>query len=766
MNGRGQVYASAMRRAAMWCMQRSVAAMLIATVALGLAGLAAIQTTVDPSPEVYLRGTSQWAYYQKVDENYEIGETLIIAIREVGGTVFDVETITAVSELDRVLSVRDEVDYVLSLATATALDRQGSLRTLLPDKQVSRDTAIELAQRIKAHPVYSQLLVDERYETTFLFVRFSLDSPSRKMHLVREVREEVDRFAAKHRSVHLAGFAASKEAVSANVQRDVLLFTPAIILLLVILLWLIFNNLVASLIPLAVVGFSSALVVGALALFGVPINLITAAVPMIVLVVGIADSVHFLVELDRRFRLVGDRKTALADTVEQLAVPGLLIALTCSAGFLALLFSESRPLREFGVTVALGLLVQHVGLLLLAPLLFKSFRYPKRNASMRWARMLSPMLGKLVHQTVELGRRRMPVAIGISGLLMGGVFAAVLQLRTESDLVNQLSASHRLRRDLALIERTLGGTEVLELIVDSDQDGMFKTKAGLQALDELGSDLRGFEGISRIASLADYLKWGNAVISGVPYDQRSLPDTPEKIAQLALLDPTAFMTFTDQKMRQARVTLQVRAMPSEKMLELCEQAQRVAKVSLERSGLRATITGRPPMFAKIVGSLLEDALVCFVIAVVLVMIAMFVGLKSPTVAVAGMVSNMLAVGMTIAFMPLTGMRFGTIGVVLVFLGIGISVGSTMHIASRYSQCRAKANPEEAIRETIGQVGLPVLLVALLLWAGFSILCFSEFRPTFRMGLLTVVLVGFSMLSDLLLLPVLLVATDRSERRVR
>ncbi len=172
------------------------------------------------------------------------------------------------------------------------------------------------------------------------------------------------------------------------------------------------------------------------------------------------------------------------------------------------------------------------------------------------------------------------------------------------------------------------------------------------------------------------------------------------------------------------------------------------------------------MFAKIVGSLLEDALVCFVLAVVLVMIAMFVGLKSPGVAVAGMLSNTLAMGMAVAFMPLTGMRFGTIGIVLVFLGIGISVGSTMHIASRYTLCRAQAEPEEAIRKTIGLAGLPVLLVALLILLGFSLLCFSEFRPVFQMGLLTFVLVSFSMLADLLLLPVLLVATDRSGREVR
>lgn len=737
---------------------------LIAAFTLAVACGGATAVNVDPSPEAYLKDTPEWAFYEALDREYEIGETVVIALREAGGTIFDVETVSAVAELDRVLSGKGSVERVVSVASATTLARDDDavdLRPLLPNSPITQDIAIDLGNKILDHPVYSQVLVDDRHETTYVFVQLAAHAldPVERLEAVRDIRDEVDRFSSKHRTVHLAGSTVTKEAIAAGVQHDTLLFFPAALILLTVLLFIMFNDLIASLIPLAVVGYSSIAVVGVLAFAGTPLNMATATVPTIILVVGLADSVHFLAELKRQYARTGNRRASLLATVEAIALPCLLTTATSAVGFTALLSSRVAPLREFGYATAVGLVVAYGSSMLLTPVLLMVFRYPK--SKMR-AFPAAPFLGRAMSRFAELAHRRLVVTIGVTGLIFGGCYAAVAHLAVDSDFIGYLDDDHRLRRDIAVIERTLGGTDVVEVIIDSDEAERFKTPEGLRVLERLGSELRRFDGVSRVFSLADYLELANSVMTGKP----GLPESPEAVAQLALLDPTAFSALTNEEMSQARVTMQIRSMSSEDVLALHQRVEARTEEILAGSGLTATFSGLPILFAGIVRNLVEDAAGSFGIAAGLIFLAMLLGLRSPGVAVVSMVPNILTVGLTFGTMTVLGMSFDTNSAFVACLGIGIAVDDTIHIAARYQRAREEGSPSAgaAVQYAVTHAGYPVVLTSLLLAVGFSVLCLSSFKPTFRVGLLSAILVAYAVLLDLCLLPVLLITADRLEKR--
>ncbi|MCB9766548.1 MAG: hypothetical protein H6739_42630, partial [Alphaproteobacteria bacterium] len=161
-------YSRRIRDGAQWCLEHPRATLLLCAVLLAGSAAGALAVEVDPSPEAYLAGTESWAFYEKINREYEIGEAVVVGLREPGGTVFDVETINAVLELGRVLEELDGVERVLSLGTATSLDKLGDtldLAPLLRTRPATTDGVIDMAHRVASHPFYGQLLVDDNHET-------------------------------------------------------------------------------------------------------------------------------------------------------------------------------------------------------------------------------------------------------------------------------------------------------------------------------------------------------------------------------------------------------------------------------------------------------------------------------------------------------------------------------------------------------------------------------------------------------------------------
>ncbi len=736
------------------------------TIAVAFGGATAVR--IDPSPESYLDRDPGWLQYQKVDREYEIGETIVIAFREPGGTVFDVETVSAVAELDRVLSDKKYVERVLSIASATALGKDKDvvdLRPLLPHDPITQSVAIELGTKIQSHPVYSQVLVDSRHETTFIFVQLAPETnPAARLAVVRDVREEVDRFASKHRSVHLAGTPVTREAIAAGVRHDILLFFPAALILLAVLLWISFNDLIAGLIPLAVVGYSAVAVVGMLAFAGTPLNMATAMVPTIILVVGLADCVHFLAELKRQFARKGDRRASVLATVEAVALPSLLTAVTSSVGFLALMSSRVGPLRQFGYATAIGLVVAYVSSMLLTPLMVMVLRYPRAKVR---AFPAAPLLGRAMRRFAVMGHRHLLVTVGVAGLVFGCCVAATAHLAIDSNFVRYLDSDQRVRRDLAVIERTLGGVDVIDVLVNAPDEDAFKKPAGLAKIDLLSQRLRRFEGVSRVFSLSDYVRLTHSVVRGNPADLNGpLPESEEAIAQLALLDPTAFSTLTNPELNQARITMQVHSMSTEEVLALERSARSEAERVLAGSGLSAHFTGLPILFAGIVTRLIDEAFSSFSIAVVLIFVALMIALRSPAMAGAAMIPIILIVGLTFGTMAALRLELDTNSAMIVCLGIAVAVDHTIHLATRYQRAREEGSPTPAaaVQYAITHAGFPVVMTSLLLAVGFSVLCLSSFKPTFRIGMLSAIMVGYAVALDLLLLPALLITADRLEKR--
>lgn len=768
MTYRGKSYARIVAACATWCMKRPSIVFPIASVVLGLSAFGVTKAAIDPSPETFLLGSDLWAAYERVDNEYDISETVVIAFRELGGTVFDVETVTALAQFDRGLSDMPGVERVLSIASATALDRDNDvldLTPLLPSGPITQETAIKLATRIRKHPVYGQALVDAPHETTYVFVQMSneVKDPVLRLETVRSIRELADTFRTKSRTVHLAGSAVMKEAIATAIARDTLIYLPAALIVLVLLLWLVFGELVAAIVPLSVVCLASISTLGLFAAIHVPLNLTTAIVPILILVIGLAESVHFLSELRRQHTRTNDRDVSLAATVEALSMPSLIACLAAGIAFVSLAPSSVGPLRELGLSAAMGLFVVYCATMLLTPTLLRAFRFP-RGRSRPFAS--APWIGRVLSRFALAARKKMIITLAAIGLLSGMAIAATTTLQVEQDFVGYLPDDHRLKSDMSIIERTLGGVETIELILDGDREGFFKSTTELARLEKLGKLLEGKDGVHTAFSLADYLKIANGVMMGGRDAEARLPESEEAVAQLMVIDPTPFSAFADAEMKQARLALQVRSMSARGTLALVERLKQKAERALEGSGIKVSVTGRPVLYAQLVDYVVADALRRFAIAAFFVWVVLILGLRSVAIACVAMLPMALTMVFTLGTMALFNLPLDTVIIFIAALVLGLGVNHSVHLSERYQRAREEGSPtpEAAVLYASTHGGHPVFVNCLLVLIGFSVISVSSFLPTVYAGLLGAILGVFLLLFDLFYLPVMLMLADWLENR--
>jgi predicted RND superfamily exporter protein len=240
-----------------------------------------------------------------------------------------------------------------------------------------------------------------------------------------------------------------------------------------------------------------------------------------------------------------------------------------------------------------------------------------------------------------------------------------------------------------------------------------------------------------------------------------------------LLNEDVFASLITPDNQRVRMTVATPTRPTESMLAFTDKLEQRAHRVLEGTGLTVEVTGLPALFAQVVRHLVSDAMKSFGLAVLLIWLALIAGFRSVKLATVSMLPNVLPVGLTFASMVVLGLSFDTNSAFIACMGLGIAVDYTVHIVTRYQRAKSHGapSPRAALHYALTNAGHPVVMTSLMLMVGFAVLCLSSFAPTFRVGLLSMVLVVVALAFDLCVFPALLIVADRvgefrSETRAR
>jgi predicted RND superfamily exporter protein len=510
--------------------------------------------------------------------------------------------------------------------------------------------------------------------------------------------------------------------------------------------------------PTLAVAASSAMLLGAMAWVGQPINIINQILPVLLMVVGVSDGIHVVSRYMEEHAAVGDRIEAGRRAALAVVVACGLTAVTSSVGFASNIVSHTEILRNFSVLAALGAMLAYiVTVLFLPPVLTLA---PAPSARSHAARR-DGLIEKVVVAMMGFGLRRPRTVIALTVLLIAPAAWAARDVPVNTHLLETFRPGDEIHDTTLTLERELGGAVPFELHLASTVPGRFDDAELLTAVTGMQGWLGAQRGVITSTSYADYLRETWVAWSGDPaVRERPFASTAQVASLAGLLEgarPNPLTSWVSLDRTDLRINVSVEDIGSHAAQALgadirAEFARRFAAwpdVSL-------ALTGDAYSGSRGLESLIRDLMGSMFLASIVIFGFMALLFRSVRMGLISAPPNMLPLIWTLGYMSLRDINLNTTSVIIFSIAVGLAVDDTIHVLARLlEEVREGHSKEEAILRTARGTGRAILFTSLMLAAGMSVLFASSFVPVRLFGELMTVTVLGCILGDLFLLPALL-----------
>ena len=752
-----------------WLLDHERAVLVAFALALLLAAAGALSAVVrfggvpkDNSLRIwFLEDDPALVRYDEFQAEWGNDEAVVIALFDPEG-VLRRETLELVAQLSTRLQGLERVVRVTSLATVHSVfeDAAGEVEVARYFQPPLDEAGAAAARaRVLSDPIYQRHLLAPDGKSTVLSVQLetSRDFDRRRKAILGEIRTAVsETLRAAGRPFGggpgggwaWGGIGVIHVAINAMIMQDTARFLVLTSALLLFGLSLAFRRALAVAACLLSVGAATALLVGAYFGAGYSLNLVTMVLPPLVMVVGLTDSVYFLLT----FQLVRARTPELPireSVVRALGAcfwPGLFNSVTTSIGFLAFLAAPMQVVRHLGAFAGLGVACAFLSSLVVCALLLE--RFPERIAR---------------PQTASEGPRddlvaRLLLAASLAVAVLAGV--GISRLKIDSWSLGYFPPSHEIRQhDQALLD-SIGPYLPLELVLKAPGEAGVRRPDVLAGVASLCSVVVAEEpSVSRVTSLPTVVQRLTQVLSGD--EQAALPADPQAIDQV--------LTFYDPRAREDPVWLADAHWSTTRFqFAIKNEGAMAGRALLERIHARAPAHlppdvelisgGYMPLYAKLVEHLVVSQVRSIAITVVVVFFLIALLFRSLRYALLSFLPNVLPVALTLALMGFLGINLDMATVMVAAISLGVAVDDTIHFLYAFRAAHAlSGDAEQAVRDTITTTGRAILSTSLVVVLGFLVLGFATIKTISLFGLLLCVTMLAALVAEFLVTPALLLS---------
>ncbi len=569
--------------------------------------------------------------------------------------------------------------------------------------------------------------------------------------------------------VHIAGLPYVRTTNMTRIKGELNKFLGLSVLITALILFFFFRSIKAVIIPLVIIGVVILWVLGSLTLFDYRITALTGLIPSIIVVIGIPNSVYLLNKYHHEFALHGDHHRALRQIIRKIGIITLITNVTTAIGFLVLISTQIPILMEFGIIAGLNILATFVVSIILLPGIFSYVSPP----SMRHLKHLEfPLLNSVLEGLDRLVRKSRPAIFTVTVLLVLASVYGLTKIKAISYLVDDLPDTTDVMKDLRFFEDNFDGIMPLELVVDTGVKNGVKNPRYLNQIGQFEDFLDSIEYISQPISVVTFIKAAKQAYYNDLPSFYSLPTNRERSLILRYLDGNAEQeelsrSFVDSTGQIIRVSLKVADIGSNRMDSLVNEVVRpkINEYFGAEGKLKADITGTTYLFIKGNKFLIENLITSMIIAFFIIAIIMAVLFKKGKMIVISLIPNLIPLLMTGAIMGYFGIPLKPSTALVFSIAFGISVDDSIHFLAKYRQEMAGNGNDasQAVATSIRETGSSMIYTSIILFFGFVIFSFSQFGGTIALGKLTSITLLIAMLTNVIILPALLLQFDADRK---
>ena len=733
--------------------------LVIAFTAVAAGGL--IQLKVDTSYDSLISESDPGrpAYLATIEE-FGSDNTTIIYLKD--EKLFSSERLTQLEDLTYALQEIESVESVESLFTVLNIrDEEGMLESgPLMDYVPEEEDEI---RRVRDNATYSPLIrgnfLSEDGTVTALTVTVRRDRTDPKFNIA--LFDAIESLITPLRTDFDEVFQIGPPRLNVEIERgmfaDMQFLSPISTALLIGMIIFFLRTATAAIIPLATSGISVLWTFGFMGYLGLPITLLTAIVPSLVIVIGSTEDTHMLASYLHGVKenQPVDRRRAIFFMARHVGLPIFITSFTTAVGFLTNALNDIPLIQGFAYATSFAMFANLVSTILIVPLIL-SLVGPKTSKLAPSDQRPSGVIGKLVGVLETVAERYEKPVLVVTGLFLLVFGYLSFTVNVSNDPLSYFKSSNPLVQDSAKLHRDLAGMQLFYLTLESDQPDAFKTPELLEQLEKVDRFMESQSGYDKVISLADYLALVNREMQQGSADTYHVPGSRDLIEQyLLLFQRSDIERYISHDFRRANIIVRHNLSDS----HLLNAKIRALTEELDAGlgeGLSYRFSGENLMINRAAESLFSGQISSLLLLLAIIFVIMALLFTSLSAGFLSLLPNSIPVVLNFGVMGLLGIPLNPGTATVAVIAVGIAVDDTIHFLMRYNdECKKDADQARAIRATLWTESVPVVSTSISLAAGFAVLLFSNFAIVAQFGALAAATMLYAMIADLLVTPLVL-----------
>ncbi|MCB1763641.1 MAG: MMPL family transporter [Gammaproteobacteria bacterium] len=717
--------------------------------------LSDLEITLSPHSLV-VEGTPAQRFYEDTIATFGADKITIVYLSD--PDLFRQDKLAAIKLVVDAIEALPFVEKTRSLFSIPEIRLQGDLVSTqpflqrLPESQ--QDAERILASALKNPFVRKNLLSPDGTALAInIYLQdpeFSTD-PDYDVRVAGAIEKAIAPLAGRIAEFHQIGLPYIRSIIAQEISKEQVQFVVASFTVLLLVLALMFRRRSALIIPFLTAALSLVWLLGAMAALGVPLSVLTAVVPVLLVIVGSTEDVHLLAEYYAGIDKALGRLHAVRSMTRRLALAISLTFLTSYAGFLAVGANPVSLVREFGIVASTGLAINFLLTALLVPILLQLIG--ERNSHNRQYRLTGLYLRFSAFLTrFILSHRRLIVVLSIAVFTACGALASRLQV--DNSILNYLPDESPVRDRALNISQKLAGIYVFQIVLDGHIDDAFERVHYLEQIQKIQRYIAQQSPFDHSNSFADYLALLNSAVNDT--GEPELPDEDDVAEALMLfINPGDVREYLSADKSIANIVVRHGIDESADLQIAVRDLEAYIKHNVDPD-LQVTITGQSVLASDAVNDLIVGQIKSLGLIIVTIFVVVSLLFVTPKAGLIAVIVNAFPVVALFGIMALTGIALDSATSMIAAIAVGVGVDHTMHFMVRYNQQLKNSDDElSAITRTVISEASPIGTATIALAAGFAVLFWSNFPPVYFFGLLSAMMMLFAFVATFVLALVLL-----------
>ena len=748
---------------------------------------------LDASSETLLiDGDPDLKYLNEVNQRYGSKEFLVLTFSPKENIISDNSVNNLLSlkykiqSLDWVHSVITILDIpLLNIKDETLTEKLQNFSTL-KSEGIDREEGFN---EILNSPVFRNFVISEDGKTTGIIVYLKektvepnfknkkekeifRDKIKDKNHQnILEIREVIKGYEDIAK-IHLGGIPMIADDMMTFIKSDIIVFGLGVLIFIIATLWFVFRKLIWIIVPISSCLLSVVVMTGLLGILGWKVTVISSNFIALMLILTMAMNIH----MSTRFLQLKKSNPSLKKTdlilmtSQKLVWPIIYTVLTTICAFLSLIFSEIKPIIDFGWMMTLGLISSFIVTFSLLPTLLNFLEDKKVSIQ---ENQKSKITSSLSDFTLNNKNLIFLITIFVISLSIFGIS----KLEVENSFINYFKKNTEIYKGMKLIDDKLGGTTPLDIIIkfpknkssnsenededwgDMDEDSDEKywfTKDKIDKIDKVHKYLETLPAVGKVLSFSSIVEVATALNDGRPLGTLEMGVLYSKIPETIkkeIVDP--YISIQDS---EARINLRVKdSLPELRRNDLINQINNDLENKLGFEKDEFKLAGVLILFNNLLQSLFKSQILTLGFVMIGIFGMFIVLFKNIKLSLIGVVPNFIAAFFILGIIGILNIPLDMMTITIAAITIGIAVDNSIHYIYRFKEEFNKIrNYEKTVSYCHSTVGIAILNTSITIVFGFSILVFSNFIPTIYFGVFTGIAMLLAMISVLTLLPALII----------